>query len=137
MADLINSLHIAASGMKAQSDRLRIVSENIANSESAGQFPGDQPYRRKVLSFKNQLDREMDVHLVKVNKYGVDQSAFQKKYNPGHPAADEAGYVEMPNVNPLVELMDMRESRRSYEANMNIVKVSKSMLMQTIGLLRD
>ncbi len=133
--DLINSLHIAASGMKAQSDRLRIVSENIANADSVGEFPGDQPYRRKTVSFKSELDRDMGIEKVKVSKYGTDKSEFKKRYEPSHPAADAQGYVLQPNVNSMVEMMDMREARRGYEANMNMVEVSKSMLQQTIGLL--
>ena len=133
--DLVKSLHIAASGMKAQSERLRIVSENIANADSVGQFPGDQPYRRKTLAFKSELDREMGIEKVQVSRYDTDKSPFKLKYAPHHPAADEKGYIQLPNVNSMVEMMDMREARRSYEANMNIIEVSKSMLQQTIGLL--
>jgi len=133
--DLVKSLHIAASGMKAQSDRLRIVSENIANADSVGKFAGDEPYRRKTISFKNELDREMGIEKVAVSDYGVDKSDFEKKYDPSHPAADNEGYVLQPNVNSMVEMMDMREARRGYEANMNIIEVSKSMLQQTIGML--
>lgn len=134
--DLVNSLFIAASGMKAQSDRLRIVSENIANVDSAGESPNDQPYRRKTISFKNVLDRELGVNKVEVSKYGVDSSDFIRKYDPAHPAADAEGYVNMPNVNPLIELVDMREARRGYEANINMIEVSKGMLSQTINMLR-
>lgn len=137
MADLVNSLHIAASGMKAQGARLRVVSENIANADSLGQFPGDQPYRRKTISFKDELDREMGVDLVEVDKYGVDDSEFELKYDPSHPAADDKGYVAQPNVNPMVEMIDMREARRGYEANLNVVEVSKAMLMQTINMLKQ
>jgi len=133
--DLVKSLHIAASGMKAQSDRLRIVSENIANADSVGERPGEQPYRRKTITFKNELDRELGINKVEVARYGVDRSAFQKKYEPNHPAADAEGYVLQPNVNPMIEMMDMREARRGYEANLNIIEVSKSMLQQTIGLI--
>lgn len=136
MTDLVNSLHIAASGMKAQSDRLRIVSQNIANSDSLGRFPGDAPYRRKVVSFRNVLDREMGVEKVRVHKYGYDDAPFPQKYDPGHPAADAEGYVQQPNVNPMVEMMDMREARRAYEANMNVIEVSKGMLMQTINMMK-
>ena len=121
--------------MKAQSDRLRIVSENIANADSVGKFAGDEPYRRKTISFKNELDREMGIEKVAVSDYGVDKSDFEKKYDPSHPAADNEGYVLQPNVNSMVEMMDMREARRGYEANMNIIEVSKSMLQQTIGML--
>ncbi len=135
--DLVKSLHIAASGMKAQSDRLRIVSENIANADSVGQFPGDQPYRRKTITFKNQLDREMGIERVEVSDYDTDETPFQRKYDPSHPAADEQGYILQPNVNPMLEMMDMREARRGYESNMNIIEVSKAMLQQTIGLLNQ
>ena len=134
--DLVNSLFIAASGMKAQSDRLRIVSENIANVDSAGENPNDLPYRRKTISFKNTLDRELGVNKVEVSKYGVDRSNFIRKYDPAHPAADAEGYVDMPNINPLIEMVDMREARRGYEANVNMIEVSKGMLSQTINMLR-
>ncbi len=136
MVDLVNSMFIAASGMKAQSDRLRIVAQNVANVDSTGETPGSAPYRRKVVTFKNELDREVDADLVKVSKYGYDKSNFPKKYDPGHPAADAEGYVLMPNVNPMLEMVDMREARRAYEANINMVEVSKSMLMQTVNMLR-
>lgn len=135
-SDLVKSMYIAAAGMKAQSDRLRIVSENIANAESVGTRPGESPYRRKTITFKNAMNREMETDLVKVGKYGYDKTDFQRKYDPSHPAADADGYVLYPNVNPLVEMMDMREARRGYEANMNVIEVSKGMLMQTINILR-
>lgn len=137
MADhLFSTLDISASGMKAQSDRLRVVSENIANAESVGTRPGEQPYRRKTISFKNHLDRETGADLVATNKIGTDRSDFLKKYDPSHPAANEEGYVLYPNVNPIMEMMDMREARRGYEANLNVVESSKAMLSQTINLLR-
>lgn len=134
--DLTDTMQISASGMKAQSDRLRVVAENIANAESAGIFPGDTPYRRKTIAFKDTLDRELGIKTVAVSKYGTDKSAFPKKYDPTHPAADKDGYVSMPNVNSLVELMDMREARRSYEANVNVIEASKSMLSQAVSILR-
>jgi flagellar basal-body rod protein FlgC len=136
MVDLVNSMYIAASGMKAQSDRLRIVAQNIANVETTGEQPGSRPYARKVVAFKNVLDREMDADMVKVSKYGIDKSPFERKYDPGHPAADNDGYVLMPNVNPIIEMVDMREARRAYESNINMVEASKSMLMQTVNMLR-
>ncbi len=136
MPQLTNSLYIAASGMKAQSDRLRIVSENIANTSSTGTAPGADPYRRKTISFKSELDRKMGTDMVKVSDYGEDNSNFVLKYDPSHPAANEQGYVKMPNVNPLIELVDMREARRAYEANIGVVDVSKSMLSQTVNMLR-
>jgi flagellar basal-body rod protein FlgC len=136
MVDLVNSMYIAASGMKAQSDRLRVVAENIANVDSTGRSPNQDPYRRKIVTFKNQLDREMDADLVKVGTYGVDETPFPKKYDPSHPAADADGYVKEPNVNPMLEMVDMREARRAYEANINMVETSKGMLMQTVNMLR-
>ena len=136
MVDLVNSMYIAAAGMKAQSDRLRVVSENIANAESIGTRDGEAPYRRKVITFKNRLDRELGVDKVTVKKVGFDDAPFQREYNPTHPGADEKGYVLMPNVNPLVEMMDMREARRGYEANLNVIEVTKGMISQTVGLLR-
>lgn len=134
--DLLTTMHVSASGMKAQSDRLRVVSENIANAESAGTRPGDTPYRRKTIAFKDSLDRELGIETVRVSRYGTDSSEFPKKYDPTHPAADEEGYVQMPNVNSITEMMDMREARRGYEANLSVIEASKSMLSQTIGLLR-
>lgn len=134
--DLLNTMDISASGMKAQSDRLRIVSENIANAESVGTRPGEAPYRRKTISFDNHLDREIGAELVKTKKIGTDRSDFHRKYDPTHPAADNDGYVLYPNVNPIMEMMDMREARRGYEANLNVIEASKSMLSQSINLLR-
>lgn len=135
-SDLMKSMHIAASGMRAQTERLKIVSQNIANAESIGTRPGDAPYQRKILTFKNVMDREMEIERVKVGKYGVDDAPYEMRYQPNHPMADEQGYVKYPNVNPLIELMDMREARRGYEANLNVIEVSKGMLMQTINMLR-
>lgn len=136
MPMLNNSMYIAANGMKVQGDRLRVVAQNIANAESTGETPGADPYRRKTVTFKNVLDKEMGVDKVQVSKYGVDKSDFRKKYEPGHPAADAQGYVLYPNVDSMVEMMDMREAQRSYEANVNVIDVTKGMLQQTIGLLR-
>lgn len=136
MVDLVNSLNIAASGMHAQSERLRVVAENIANADSLGKYPGDAPYRRKIITFKNELDKEIKADVVEVDKIGYDRTDFNKKYDPGHPAADADGYVTTPNVNPIIEMVDMREARRGYEANLNVVEMTKSMLNQTIGLLR-
>lgn len=134
--DLMTTMKISASGLKAQSDRLRVVSQNIANAESTGTRPGEEPYRRKTISFKDHFDRELGVQTVGVSRYGTDSSEFTKEYNPSHPAADAEGYVLMPNVNPMIEMMDMREAKRGYEANMNMIEASKSMLTQTINLLR-
>lgn len=131
-----DSLAIAAAGLRAQSDRLRAVSENIANQDSTSQTPGGEPYRRKILVFQNVLDRETGLQTVKVVKRTFDMSEFEKKYQPNHPAADEQGYVLYPNVSSIVEMMDMREARRAYEANLGIIEVSKAMLTRTLDLLR-
>jgi flagellar basal-body rod protein FlgC len=136
MVDLINSLHVSSSGMAAQSERLKIISQNIANVDNTGSSPGAEPYRRKVISFRNQLDKELGVDKVQVYKIGVDKSDFEKKYDPNHPAADEQGYVLRPNVNTMIEMGDLREAQRSYEANVNAVEVAKSMMQNTLGVLR-
>ncbi len=133
---LSDTLKIAAAGMKAQGDRLRVVAENIANADSTGMTPGAEPYRRKLIMFQNVLDKELGIESVKVVKRTYDMSDFEKKFDPNHPAADAQGYVLYPNINTIVEMMDMREARRGYEANMNIVEMSKSMLTRTLDLLR-
>jgi flagellar basal-body rod protein FlgC len=135
--DLIKSIKISTAGMRVQGTRLRVISENIANADSLPSGQGDEPYRRKQVSFKNTLDRALDAKKVQIDKIEVDKKEFDKKYDPQHPAADENGYVAVPNVNPLVEMMDMREAQRSYEANLSIIQVSKSMLTRTIDMLRQ
>ncbi len=130
------SLILSAAGMKAQGERLRIIAENLANSDSAATTPGGDPYSRKVVTFQNVLDRELNMKLVEVDRVREDKSEFPLKYDPTHPGADENGYVKMPNVNTLIEMMDMREAQRSYEANLNMIEVSKSMLTRTLDLLR-
>jgi len=136
MASLADTLQISAAGMRAQSDRLRAVAENVANAESTAQVPGGDPYRRKVLVFENALNKELGIETVKIAKRTYDMSPFNRKYDPSHPMADAQGYVTYPNVNPIVEMMDMREARRGYEANIDVVQVSKAMLTQTISLLQ-
>jgi len=133
---LNDSLKIAAAGMNAQSERLRMVAENIANADSTGTSASDLPYRRKTMSFKNVLDKEIGIETVKVAKRGTDQSDYIKKYEPNHPSADDKGYVLYPNVNTVVETIDMREARRAYEANLGVVEVSKAMMQRTLDLLR-
>jgi flagellar basal-body rod protein FlgC len=133
---LSDTLKIAAAGMTVQGDRLRTVAENIANSDSTASAPGGNPYRRKLVLFQNVLDRETGLDSVKVSKHTTDNSEFVKRYEPTHPMADGTGYVQYPNVSPIVEMMDMREARRGYEANLNVIEVSKSMLARTLDLLR-
>jgi len=135
MSGIKDALLISRAGMQAQGDRLRVVAENIANADSTATTPGGTPYRRKLVVFENMLNKELGVNTVKVTKRPLDQSPFIKKYDPSHPAADAQGYVQYPNVNTIVEMMDMREARRGYEANMDVVQISKAMLSQTINLL--
>ena len=130
------SLILSAAGMKAQGDRLRVIAENLANKNSAPDTPGGDPYQRRIVTFKNVLDREMDMNVVKVDRVRKDETDFPLRYDPTHPGANEDGYVKMPNVNTLVEMMDMREAQRSYEANLNMIEVSKTMLTRTLDLLR-
>lgn len=134
--DLSKAMMISASGMKAQSLRMRIISENMANADSLPSRPGDDPYRRKTVSFANVLNREAGVEEVKVRRVGFDRSDFGMTYQPGHPGADADGYVRTPNVNTLLEVMDMRQAQRSYEANINAIETARGMVMRTIDLLR-
>ena len=134
--DLMESLMISAAGMRAQGQRLRVVAENLANADSVSEVAGGDPYRRKTISFKNQLDRELGMETVQVGKVGEDPSDFRMKYDPGNPAADAKGYVKLPNVNSLIEMSDMREAQRSYEANLRAIEVARSMLQRTIDLIR-
>ncbi|MBT3238158.1 MAG: flagellar basal body rod protein FlgC [Rhodospirillaceae bacterium] len=136
MDDIMKTLRISSSGMRAQGTRLRVISENIANAGSVPQSPGETPYRRKVVTFKNTLDRTIGLDTVKVDKVLPDRSEFKKKYDPSHPAAGSDGYIQTPNVNSLIEMMDMREAQRSYDANLNVMKTSKTMINNTIDLLR-
>lgn len=131
------SLKISASGMDAQSVRLRVVSENLANVRSTGEAAGSDPYRRKLISFAEHIDRATGVPQVSVQKVFDDPSNFNLEYDPGNPAANKDGYVKMPNVNPLIEMADMREANRSYEANLQAIKQARDMISSTIDLLRS
>ena len=134
--DLMDSMKISASGMKVQGVRLRVIAENIANADSTAQSPGAQPYRRKMVTFANELDRALGAELVHIKGVTPDRSDFARRYEPGHPAADDDGYVLVSNVNSLIEMSDMREAQRSYEANLKVVQASRAMLQQTVDLLR-
>ena len=136
MTDLLKSLNISASGMKVQGTRLRIIAENIANAGSTALTPEGEPYRRKLITFGSALDRELGVDLVDIQRVSRDPSEFGQRYQPGHPAANETGYVKTSNVNTLVEMTDMREAQRSYEANLRVMQSSQRMLQRTIDLLR-
>jgi len=136
MDELLVSSKIAVSGMKAQATRLRVVSENMANVNSLSKYAGGNPYRRKLVMFNNVVDKTTGAEMVKVSKEMRDRSDFDLKYEPFHPAANEAGYVKIPNVNMLVEMMDMKQAQRSYEANLNVVSASKEIMAKTIDLLK-
>lgn len=135
--DLVNAMTLAAKGMKAQGARMKVISENMANADTTGKTKGADPYRRQIVTFKNEMNRADNMKEVSVDKVTYDSSDFLTKYDPAHPAADERGYVKTPNVNPLLEMMDMREAQRSYEANLGVIEMSRSMLMKTIDLLRN
>ena len=134
--DLRSSVEISASGLRAQSLRMRVISENLANADSVAATPGGDPYRRRVVTFQPDLGGEPGAQGVRVRAIATDNSAFQRVYQPGHPAADAEGYVERPNVNSLIESADMRAAQRSYEANLNAIEAAKSMTMRTIDLLK-
>ncbi|HTO41765.1 MAG TPA: flagellar basal body rod protein FlgC [Rhizomicrobium sp.] len=134
--DLKTSMLVAASGMRAQSTRMRVIAENIANANSTAQTPGGDPYRRKVATVKSDFDSALNATLVKPGKPVADMTDFSMRLDPGNPAADEKGYVKLPNVSSLIEVMDMREAQRSYEADISVMEASKSMLARTVDLLR-
>jgi len=134
--DFIKSMSIAASGLRAQASRMRIISENLANADSTPARPGADPYRRKILTFRSEMDRALGAQVVSVGRTRTDQSDFRVKYEPGHPSADAAGNVRYPNVNALVEISDMREAQRSYEANVNVIGATRRMIQRTIDILK-
>jgi flagellar basal-body rod protein FlgC len=134
--DFLRTMAIAASGLKAQAGRMRIISENIANADSTPARAGADPYRRKVMSFTSEFDREVAARTVGIGKVRPDTSEFRMKYEPGHPAADQNGNVKYPNVNALVEMTDMREAQRSYEANVNLITATRRMIQRTIDILK-
>jgi len=134
--DLATSMAVAASGMRAQTNRMRVISENIANANSTAATPNGEPYRRKIATMQSDFDRELGATMVQPGDPIPDQSEFRMQYDPGNPAADKSGYVKLPNVNPLVEIMDMREAQRSYEADLTVMEASKTMLARTVDLLK-
>ncbi|HMJ43511.1 MAG TPA: flagellar basal body rod protein FlgC [Pseudolabrys sp.] len=134
--DFLKSMSIAASGLRAQAGRMRVISENIANADSTPARPGADPYRRKVPTFTSEYDRTLEARTVGLGKVRPDQSDFRLKYEPGHPMADANGNVKYPNVNALVEMTDMRDAQRSYEANVNVISATRRMLQRTIDILK-
>jgi len=134
--DMNKALSISAAGLDAQTTRLRIIAENLANQDTTGSTPGADPYRRKTVTFSNEMDRTLGVPTVHVSKVGKDKSDLPLRYDPGHPAADSRGYVRTPNVNSFVEMMDMREAQRSYNANLSVMQITRGMLSRTIDMLK-
>jgi flagellar basal-body rod protein FlgC len=137
IADFTRSMGIATSGLRAQAGRMRVISENIANADSTAATPGGDPYRRKIPTFSSELDRTMEANVVKLGRVMPDTSDFRVKHEPGNPAADAEGNVKYPNVNPLVEMTDMRDAQRSYEANLNVIHATRTMIQRTLDILKS
>lgn len=133
--NILDAMQISSAGMKAQGDRLRVISQNIANADTAANTPNADPYQRKTVVFKNEMDRATGVEKVKVDRIVENEGEFKLKFMPSHPGADDNGYIRVPKINTLIETMDMREAQRSYEANLGMVQISKGMLGKTIDLL--
>jgi flagellar basal-body rod protein FlgC len=134
--DFARSMGIATSGLRAQAGRMRVISENIANADSTAQTAGGDPYRRKVPTFSSALDRTLEAQVVTLGRIRPDPSAFRVKHDPGNPAADASGDVRLPNVNSMVEMTDMRDAQRSYEANLNIISATRRMIQRTLDILK-
>jgi flagellar basal-body rod protein FlgC len=134
--DFLKSIAIAASGLRAQAGRMRVISENIANADSTAPRAGDDPYRRKIPTFRSEMDRALEAQTIQMGRTRTDRSDFRTKYEPGHPAADANGYVKYPNVNSLIEMTDMREAQRSYESNLNVIGATRRMIQRTLEILR-
>jgi flagellar basal-body rod protein FlgC len=135
--DFLKSIAIAASGLRAQAGRMRVISENIANADSTAQRPGGEPYRRKIPTFRTEVDRALDAQVVALGRVRTDPTEFRLKHEPGHPNADANGMVQYPNVNSLVEMTDLKEAQRSYEANINLITASRRMIQRTIEILKS
>ena len=134
--DFLKAIGIAASGLRAQAGRMRVISENVANADSTAQRPGDNPFRRKIPTFRSEMDRALEARVVGLGPIRTDPSEFRIKHQPGHPAADAAGNVKYPNINPLIEMTDMREAQRNYEANINVIGATRRMIQRTLDILK-
>ena len=135
--DFLKSIAVAASGLRAQAGRMRIIAENLANADSTASTPGSDPYRRKIVTFRSEMDKAMDTQVVTLGGVKRDPADFPMKYEPGHPSADANGNVKYPNVNSLIEMTDMREAQRSYEANVNVITASRRMIQRTLDILKS
>jgi flagellar basal-body rod protein FlgC len=134
--DFLKTISVAASGLKVLNGRMRVIAENIANADSTGDKPGADPYRRKIPTFGRRFDKELEAQVVELGRVKADPTAFRTKHEPGHPAADQNGEVKLPNVNAVIETMDMREAQRSYEANLNLITATRRMIARTLEILR-
>jgi flagellar basal-body rod protein FlgC len=135
--DFIKSLSVAATGLRAQMGRMRVISENIANADSVAQTAGGDPYRRRIVTFNSVLDRSLGAQVVELGPIQTDKSDFLVRHEPGNPAADAAGDVKYPNVNSLIEMTDLRDAQRSYEANLNVITATRRMIQQTLNILKS
>ncbi len=136
MADLTKALGISSTGMQAQTVRLRVIAENLANQDTTGSAPGADPYRRKTVSFQTKMDAALGTDTVRVKQIGRDKADFTVRFDPANPAANPEGYVKLPNVNSFVEIMDMRDAERSYSANLSVMQATRGMLTRTIEMLK-
>jgi flagellar basal-body rod protein FlgC len=134
--DFSKSMAVAASGMRAQTDRMKVIAENIANANSTSPVKGGDPYRRKIATVTQNFDDELGATLVNAGKPLTDKTDFKSQYDPGNPNADTQGYVKLPNVDSLVEIMDMRDAQRSYEADLQMLDTTKQMMARTVDLLK-
>ncbi len=137
MGDQLSDINtISGAALKAQRERMKVIAENIANASTTPDAPGKKPYQRQIITFKDEYDKATGAYVVKTNGVRKDSTDFIKKFDPAHPAADKDGYVLMPNVNPLVEMMDMGDATRAYQANLGVIEASRAMVQKTIGLLQ-
>ncbi len=134
--DFLKSIAIAASGLRAQAGRMRVIAENLANADSTAQAPGRDPFRRKISTFRAEMDRAVDARIVALGRVRTDPSDFRIRHEPGHPAADANGNVKYPNVNAMIEMHDMREAQRSYEASINVIGATRRMIQRTLDILK-
>jgi flagellar basal-body rod protein FlgC len=135
--DFLKSLAVAAAGLRAQSGRMRVIAENIANADSTSTTAGGDPYRRRIPTFRNELDSALGTTVVASGPIATDPSDFHSKYEPGHPSADASGMVKYPNVNTVIEMTDMKEAQRSYDANINVITATRTMVQRTLDILRS
>ena len=129
------AMAIAVSALKAQQSRMQVIAENLANADSTSATPGGNPYRRQVPVFQPTTVAG-GAQGVKMSTVVADESDFRTEYAPGQPGADAKGYIKLPNVDPLMEALDMREAQRAYSANLNVISTAQDMDMTTLGIIK-